>query len=335
MRPLENCLYHRDDIRILTSHWKWTAKEPWPPVKMVLGCALWKGEEYAEVRDRLSRPLPNPTLEVSGELFTINSSAGAGDAAAVPGTQVAQPGQKGIIHVIPLKRGVPIPETVSDVKFRLGVVELRPDLSPTVHSLLVRHVTMGMPLLVCGTGVLVKGMVDELIETMGEKPALNVTIQMYQKHSGYEPMMGCCTAVTVLSRTALGFLVCSALSPWAFDHSSTRIPSPLSCSLPQLPNVFTIGGEGWLHNVIPTEVVGWFLRKLAVKQSEWLLVLGDSPCLVAGLTVRSAMGFNVIYGAMYLTRDMGQQVTELCEKIQSSIKDCNSVPPIEWEWAVA
>ena len=41
------------------------------------------------------------------------------------------------------------------------MVELRPNLSPTVYSLLVLH--LATPLLVCGAGIKVKGMVEELV----------------------------------------------------------------------------------------------------------------------------------------------------------------------------
>jgi hypothetical protein len=101
---------------------------------------------------------------------------------------------------------------------------------------------------------------------------------------------------------------------------------------PQIPNVVVLTGAGWLHNQMPTELAGWYLRRLKAKAGDWVLVLNDDPRLPAGLHVRAAESYNVVMGCIYIKEDNKEAQGAMTQALQKAILDCNGVPPIEWEW---
>lgn len=213
MGPLERCLYHRDDIKVLVGTWKWTTAKPWPDLENVLKSRVWSESCYEGVRQRLKKPLPVPTITHVGNYYTLRTTP-TGETTVEEGQTTATAGS--VILMAPMAKGAPVPAELEGVKFRAVLVELRSGVGIQMHQLLAQQLLAGTPALVSGNLVYVKTIVQEMEEQLAEKLCLGYT-HVYERDPLALPFVCRDTPIAILSRTPFPFPVCA----WPFP-----LPSP-------------------------------------------------------------------------------------------------------------
>ena len=140
-------------------NWKWSTTRPWPKVESVLNSKLWKSPDYQGLRQRLQTPLMVPVVQYEGEFISI----GPKDATA------EELAKNPVIHITPLGKGTPVPAELSELKFKIIFMELRPDVGPYVHPVLGRLLMQDVPMVVAGVTPFVRQVTSELEALVGEK----------------------------------------------------------------------------------------------------------------------------------------------------------------------
>ena len=71
---LEASLQKREDARVVlaSTHWRWSEKEPFPPLSAILKAPLWAHEKYSAVRTRLLSAIPSPEVRMGGQYATVS-----------------------------------------------------------------------------------------------------------------------------------------------------------------------------------------------------------------------------------------------------------------------
>jgi hypothetical protein len=208
--PLERCLYHRDDIKVLVGVWKWSATAPWPDLDAVLASRVWAETCYEGVRQRLKKPLPVPTITHVGNYYTLRTST-SGDTSVEEGPGSGAAGS--VILMAPMTKGAPVPAELEGVKYRAILVELRAGVGVQMHQILAQQLLAGVPALISGNLVYVKTVIQEVEETLGEKLTLGFT-HVYERDAQALPYTCRDTPIAVLCQTPLSFPVCGSQPPW-------------------------------------------------------------------------------------------------------------------------
>ena len=314
---MEHSLYHREDVKVNTGKWFWTAAYPWPPVELVLKARVWAHPDYQSLRDRLRTPLKVPEIQVQGDFFTLGPPTESAESTGIAGIS-REP--VAMIHFMPMGKGAPVPAALGELKFQLVVIELKATGAPAVHALLGVQLLAGVTVLVAGRSVYVKQVVAELEQMVDEKVHQGDML-LFQKDANAMPMMSTVVTVAVLRRSPLSFPVC--------DHSFGIPTHFLNPS--QIPNSIHLVGSSWLHNIMPVELVGWWIWQLKIQgPSQWVMVVADDPRLVANLHVRCGMQVGIVFGGMYIAHTNQEAQTAMVRILQKTILDCNNTHFVEW-----
>ena len=314
---MEHSLYHREDVKVNTGKWFWTSAYPWPPVELVLKARVWAHPDYRSLRDRLRTPLKVPEIQVQGDFFTLGPPTESAESTGIPGLS-REPAA--MIHFMPMGKGAPVPAALGELKFQLVVIELKSTGVPAVHALLGVQLMAGVTVLVAGRSVFVKQVVAELEQMVDEKVHQGDML-LFQKDPNAMPMMSTVVTVAVLRRSPLSFPVC--------DHSFGIPTHFLNPS--QIPNSIHLVGSSWLHNIMPVELVGWWIWQLKIQgPSQWVMVVADDPRLVANLHVRSGMQVGIVFGGRYIAHTHQEAQTAMVRILQTTILDCNNTHFVEW-----
>ena len=155
-----------------SSQWRWSEKEPFPPLPVVLKTPLWSDPKYEAVRQRLLTPIPQPEVRLGGAYVTVDlhpptkatspkaSEAESSAAVAEDATQGAKKAGKraaaavdryGLIHITGFNHRAPLPSDLSNIQYSALVVEAsEQDFTDGVHPQVTRLLSRGVPTLVVG-----------------------------------------------------------------------------------------------------------------------------------------------------------------------------------------
>ena len=123
-----------------------------------------------------------------------------------------------------------------------------------------------------------------------------------------------------------------------FAYANTFSSSQHCVCLLQVPCAVTRNVSSYA-NMIPVEVAGWMMRRLAVSDTNWVLVLStDDMCeLTAQLVMRAPVWVNVCLGLSMMKNipgDMLKVESLATNYLIPAIKEANGLPSINWILAV-
>ena len=128
----------RSDVSVNTGQWKWSEGEPAPGWDALQRAALWVGVEdrQANAREVLRRPVPNPNVTLDPDMKCCTLQVGHDEVrcfdASVSGHAPAEVGN------------LPFCALVFDVPVGFGLQ------GDQVHTLVIRHLAKGTPLILWG-----------------------------------------------------------------------------------------------------------------------------------------------------------------------------------------
>ena len=163
----------------------------------MLETKFWSGDEYQPLRQRLKTVLAVPEVQYEGDFVSI----------APKDTSAEDKAKNVVVHVVPLGKGTPIPQDLADLKYKCVLMELRSDVTPTIHPAMAVQLLAGVPMLIAGVGPYVRQMVSDLEASVGEKLHLG-DIVLYERDADMAPMAYRGTTVALLKRGKIDFLVC-------------------------------------------------------------------------------------------------------------------------------
>jgi hypothetical protein len=210
---IEAMLHKPEDIRVSTGRWVWSDTEPFPPAHMIKSLPIFTEVNYQNVRDRLCRPMVQPTVTVGGQYVTVDvhdlshlktSAAVEGYPAPPPTTLLpggaragaesssdqAAAGKKkgdvveGLIHVVQMRPNSPVPQELQGLDYRLVLVELSGDnQSVRSNPLVVKAMQAGADCLVVGEMLAVREWMNEL-ESMSTTNWQRYAFNIHEPESG-------------------------------------------------------------------------------------------------------------------------------------------------------
>ena len=236
---LEASLVKKDDAKVSLAsiHWRWSEKEPYPPLSAVLKTPIWALDRYNPVRCRLLNPIPAPEIRLGGQYLTVDlhpptkasvepqpsapvdtPEPTSSEASAVPSRgsrpkRAAAPvGRYGLVHVAGFHYQAPLPADLSNINYSAVIVEAgENNFSEGVHPHLVRLVSRGVPTLIVGKHTEVRELTQFLKDSIADHRTYEVEICRPPTAGGAGSYRFTRTKMVIVVRTALTWKVCSVL----------------------------------------------------------------------------------------------------------------------------
>ena len=145
---MERALKRRDDLALKVGRWEPSEEKPWPDLTVILQNRIFKAPEYESLRQRLTRPTPQPTLQDKGDFWTVDStnmdSRGQARLSGPPsgddeeqaeesGPAAGGTDRDGLVHFFPFGTTTALPKQLATIALKLLVIEI-----PKEHTVFVQ-----------------------------------------------------------------------------------------------------------------------------------------------------------------------------------------------------
>ena len=98
------------DIKVSQQGWKFSERNPEPPLANVMNTGFWTAPHYEALRQRLARPLLEVNLKTGGDYLTVSTQ---GEGRVVSEPVLTQEGEETQVHFPSLLFALPTPEVPS------------------------------------------------------------------------------------------------------------------------------------------------------------------------------------------------------------------------------
>jgi hypothetical protein len=167
------------DIEVKLGRWEWSTETPWPPWESLRKANIWEMPDMQHVRDNLATAIKEPTVTTSAD-GVMSLSPGS----IVDDTQAAEDneGSMYLIDVTPQNnQHRAIPSSIASLPFKCVIINIPADMGHSIHHFVVRLVTKGCPVILLGTVMECKVVLNELSEG-GQSGWSIVTVITFGKH---------------------------------------------------------------------------------------------------------------------------------------------------------